>query len=200
MKEEGMELVSRAQAILLKPKEEWVKIKGESTSIAQLFTSYAAILAAIPAIAQFIGFGLIGMRVPFYGMFRFGLGTSLARAVVFYVFSLISVYALGFVINALAPSFGSTQNPANAMKLAVYSMTPAWVAGVLYIIPALGILVILASLYGLYILYLGFATPMMETPKDKVMTYLVVSIVVVIVLSFVINLIIGAIFIFRPGL
>jgi len=195
-----MELVSRAQAILLKPKEEWVKIKGESTSIAQLFTSYAAILAAIPAIAQFIGFGLIGMRVPFYGMFRFGLGTSLARAVVFYVFSLISVYALGFVINALAPSFGSTQNPANAMKLAVYSMTPAWVAGVLYIIPALGILVILASLYGLYILYLGFATPMMETPKDKVMTYLVVSIVVVIVLSFVINLIIGAIFIFRPGL
>ena len=195
-----MELVSRAQAILLKPKEEWVKIKGESTSIAQLFTSYAAILAAIPAVAQFIGFGLIGMRVPFYGMFRFGLGTSLARAVVFYVFSLISVYALGFIINALAPSFGSTQNPANAMKLAVYSMTPAWVAGVLYIIPALGILVILASLYGLYILYLGFATPMMETPKDKVMTYLVVSVVVVIVLSFVVSLIIGAIFIFRPGL
>jgi hypothetical protein len=86
------------------------------------------------------------------------------------------------------------------MKLAVYSMTPAWVAGVLYIIPALGILVLLASLYGLYILYLGFATPLMETPKEKVMTYLVVSIVVVIVLSFVVNLIIGAIFIFRPGL
>jgi len=192
-----MELVSRAQAILLKPKEEWVKIKGESTSIAQLFTSYAAILAAIPAIAQFIGFGLIGMRVPFYGMFRFGLGTSLARAVVFYVFSLISVYALGFVINALAPSFGSTQNPANAMKLAVYSMTPAWVAGVLYIIPALGILVILASLYGLYILYLGFATPMMETPKDKVVGYLVVSIVVVIVLYVVFVWILGGIFAVR---
>jgi hypothetical protein len=195
-----MELVARAQAIILKPKEEWVKIKGESTSIAQLFTSYAVILAAIPAVAQFIGFGLIGMRIPFYGMFRFGLGTSLVRAVVFYVFSLVSVYLFGFIINALAPSFGSTANPANAMKLAVYSMTPAWVAGVLYIIPALGILVLLASLYGLYILYLGFATPLMETPKEKVMTYLVVSIVVVIVLSFVVNLIIGAIFIFRPGL
>jgi len=195
-----MDLVSRAQAIILKPKDEWVKIKGESTTIAQLFTSYAVLLAAIPAIAQFIGFGLIGMRIPFYGMFRFGLGTSLVRAIVFYVFSLISVYVFGFVINALAPSFGSTQNPTNAMKLAVYSMTPMWVAGILYIVPALGILVILASLYGLYILYLGFATPMMETPKDKVMIYLVVSIVVVIVLSFVVNLIIGAIFIFRPGL
>ena len=195
-----MELVSRAQAILLKPKEEWVKIKGESTSIGQLFMSYAVILAAIPAIAQFIGFGLIGMRIPFYGMFRFGLGTSLVRAVVFYIFSLISVYLFGFIINALASSFGSTPNPVNAMKLAVYSMTPMWIAGILYIIPALGILVILASLYGLYILYLGFATPMMDTPKDKVMTYLVVSILVVIVLSFVVNLVIGAIFIFRPGL
>ncbi|MBN2206300.1 MAG: YIP1 family protein [Candidatus Aminicenantes bacterium] len=194
-----MDLVSRAKAVILKPKEEWVAIKAETTTIPQLFMSYAAILAAIPAIAQFIGFGLIGMRVPFYGMYRIGLGTSLARAVVFYVFSLITAYLLGFIINALAPSFGSTANPTNAMKLAVYSMTPAWVAGILYIIPALGILVLLASLYGLYILYLGFATPLMETPKDKVMTYFVVSLLVAIVLGVVINLVLGAIFLFRPG-
>ena len=40
----------------------------------------------------------------------------------------------------------------------------------------------LAGFYGLYVLYLGFQTPMMDTPKDKVIGYLVVSIVVVIVL------------------
>lgn len=193
-----MDLVSRAKAIILKPKEEWVKIKAETTSIPELFTSYAVILAAIPAIAQFIGFGLIGRSYPLIGLVKYPVSRAIVYAVVFYVFSLVSTYVLGFIINALAPNFGSTQNPTNAMKLAVFSMTPSWVAGILYLIPALGILVLLAGLYGLYVLYLGFATPLMETPKDKVMTYFVVSLVVAIVLMVVINLIMGAIFMLRP--
>ena len=189
-----MEIVSRVQALVLKPKDEWVKIKAESTTVAQLFTSYAMILAAIPAAAQFIGFGLIGRRYPFVGVIRLNIGTSLLRAIFSYVFSLITVYVFALIINALAPTFGSKPNMLNATKLAVYSMTPGWVAGVLYIIPYLDIIVILASLYGLFILYLGFATPLMETPKDKVISYLVVSIIVVIVLSVVVALVLGAIF------
>jgi len=189
-----MDLVARVQAIALKPKEEWAKIKTETTTVQELFTSCAMILAAIPAVAQFIGFGLIGRRYPFVGMVRMGLGTSLVRAIFSYVFSLVTVYVFALIIKALAPTFSSAPNQLNAMKLAVYSMIPAWVAGVLYIVPFLEWLVILASLYGLYVLYLGFAAPMMDTPKEKVMGYLVVSIVVVIVLSVVVALILGAIF------
>jgi hypothetical protein len=189
-----MNLVARVQAILLKPKEEWVKIKGESTPVAQLFTSYAAVLAAIPAIGQFIGYGLIGISIPFAGVYRFGLGTSLLRAIIYYVLILVSAYIFGMIINALAPSFGSKPSLENAMKLAVYSMTPAWIGGVFYIIPALGVLAILASLYGLYILYLGFSSPMMDTPKEKVMGYIVVSVVVVAVLMFVVGLVLGLVF------
>jgi len=189
-----MDIISRVQALVLKPKEEWVKIKAEQTTVAQLFTSYAMILAAIPAAAQFIGFGLIGRRYPFVGVIRLNIGTSLLRAIFSYVFSLITVYVFALIINALAPTFASKSNMLNATKLAVFSMTPGWVAGVLYIIPYLDIIVILASLYGLFILYLGFATPLMETPKDKVISYLVVSIIVVIVLSVVVALVLGAIF------
>lgn len=189
-----MDLVARVQAIVLKPKEEWAKIKAETTTVQQLFTSCAVILAAIPAVAQFIGYGLIGRRYPFVGMVRMGLGTSLVRAIFSYVFSLVTVYVFALIINALAPTFSSAPNQLNAMKLAVYSMIPAWVAGVLYIVPFLEWLVILASLYGLYVLYLGFAAPMMDTPKEKVVGYLVVSIVVVIVLSAVVAMILGAIF------
>ncbi len=47
-----MDLVQRVQAIILKPKEEWVKIKSEQMTVNQLFMSYAVILAAIPAVAQ----------------------------------------------------------------------------------------------------------------------------------------------------
>jgi hypothetical protein len=190
-----MDLVSRTQAIILKPKEEWVKIKGEPTPVAQLFTSYAAVLALIPAIAQFIGYAFIGTRVLTFGVIRMNIGSALLRTVLYYIFALASVYVFGLVINALASSFGSKQNAENAMKLAVYSMTPAWVGGIFYIIPALWILATLASLYGIYILYLGFATPMMDTAKDKVVGYLVVSFIVMIVLTVVVGLILSALFV-----
>ena len=194
-----MDLVSRAKAVVLKPKEEWLKIKEEPATVAQLFQSYAVPLAAIPAVAQFIGYGLIGMRVPFYGMYRLGLDGSLVRAVLAYVFSLLSVFLFAFIINVLAPNFKSKQDLPSAMKLAVYSMTPMWLAGILYIIPVLGVLAMLAGLYGLYVLYLGFATPLMDTPKEKVTTYYIVSLIVVIVLSVIFGLILGAIFVLRPG-
>lgn len=196
-----MDLVSRAQSIILKPKEEWVKIKAETATVSELFTKYAMILAAIPAVAQFIGYGVIGRRIPFVGWHRMGFGSALVYAVFTYVASLASVYVLALVINALAPTFNSQVGMISALKLAVYSMTPGWIAGVLFIIPYLGGLAFLGSLYGLYILYLGFATPMMETPKEKIMGYTVVTVIVAIVVAVVISLILSGIFItgaYRP--
>ncbi len=190
-----MNLVTRVQALLLKPKEEWVKIKDEPTTIQQLFTQYVVILAAIPAVAQFLGWAVLGFRIPYAG------GSWTTRALLYaifsYILSLVSVYALGFIINALAPNFSSTQSLPLAMKLAVYSMTPVWVMGVFNLIPALGILGILGSLYGLYIMYLGFMTPLMGTPKEKVTGYFIVSLVVAIVLMAVVGIILGAAFAIR---
>jgi hypothetical protein len=189
-----MDIVNRVQQLILKPKEEWVKIKEEKITLAELFTSYAMILLAIPAVAQFIGWSLIGRRVPFVGTYRIGIGAGFLRAILFYILTLVSVYVFGIIINALAPTFSSKSDATGAMKLAVYSMTPAWVAGVLYIIPLLDVLVILASLYGIYIMYLGFVCPMMDTPKDKVLPYMIVSLVVAVVVWAVVALILGAIF------
>jgi hypothetical protein len=197
-----MDLFSRVQAILTKPKDEWAKIKDEPTTIQQLFMRYALILAAVPVVAQFIGLAIGGFRVPYIG------GTWMGRAIISlifsYVLSLVATYAFGFIINALAPSFGSQQNPANAMKLAVYSMTPIWVAGILHIIGFWGplywlvtLVMIAAAVYSIYVLYLGFAVPLLGTPKDKIAGYLIVSAVVAIVLFAVIAIILGAVFAMR---
>ena len=195
-----MDLVDRVQGIILKPKEEWEKIKGESLTVAELFTSYAMILVAIPAVAQLIGYGIVGFKVPFVGWYRLGLGAALARAIVAYILTLGAAFLLGFIINALAPSFASKQSQDNAMKLAVFSMTPTWLAGVLYIIPALTPLALLASLYGIYILYLGMTAGLMETPKEKVVSYLVVVIIVSFVLVLFVSFILSAIFAVGVGM
>jgi len=189
-----MDIVARVQGILLKPKEEWEKIKGESMTIPQMFTSYAAILAAIAPVAQFIGLSLIGRSIPVRGLYRYGLGRAFIYAIFLYILSLVSVYVLGIIINALAPTFSSKQNQEKAMQIAVFSMTPVWVAGLFYLIPVLGVLAFLGSLYGIYLFYLGFSSGMMETPQDKIVGYVVVSIVVAVVLMAVVWAVLGAIF------
>jgi hypothetical protein len=192
-----MDLVQRVQGILLKPQDEWLKIKGESTTIPKLFTSYAMILAAVPPTAKFLGRLLFRSEIPFARLPVWSVGRALSNAILSYVFSLAIVYLFALIIDALAPNFSSAQNLTNAMKLAVYSMTPVWVAGILYIIPNLGILAMLAGLYGLYLLYEGFKTPMMETPKDKVLGFLGVSIIVVVVLFIVVWLTLGVLYVRR---
>jgi hypothetical protein len=187
-----MNIVTRVQGILVSPTKEWTTIKSEKTSVQNLFLGYAVILAAIPFVAMFIGWGLFTRG--------WGFGRGLGFALVQYILQLGMVFGTGFVINALAPNFGSKQSQENAMALAVYSMTPSWVAGILFLIPVwfiYGWLVPLASLYGLYILYLGFSSPMMDTPKDKQLTYFLIALAVVVVAFFLIRVIAWQIFVPR---
>ena len=143
-------------------------------------------LAAIGAIAGFIGGSLVGMSLPFLGTYRVPIMTGLAGAVFTFVFAIIGVFILAFIINALAPTFGAQKDSNKAFKVAVYSYTPAWIAGALQILPALGFLGIIAALYGLYLLYLGLPA-LMKVPQEKAIGYTAVVVVCAIVLSIVVT-------------
>ena len=127
-----MNLVDRVKNIILTPANEWEVIKGESWTTADLFLKYAIILAAIPAAAGFLGYSFFGISYVF-GSIKIGIGTSLTWAVLTYVLSLVAAFVLGFIIDALAPSFGSNKDLVSSMKVAVFSSTPGWIAGVLNI-------------------------------------------------------------------
>jgi len=187
-----MDIVGRVKAVLLRPKETFQLIKTESATTQDLIFNYVAILAVIPAIASIIGMSLVGVSVPFMRMVRFPLINSLSRAIVQYVLTLVGIYVLGLIINALAPTFSGVKNKIQALKIAVYCATPTLVAGILHIVPALGVLAIIAGLYGLYLLYLAIPV-MMECPKEKALVYTVTVIVVNIVISIIIGTIAGAI-------
>ena len=142
-----MNVIARARAILMTPKQEWAVIDGEPLNVAQLLTGYVLPLAAIGPIARFIGFSIFG----FGGLFRMSIGSGISMAITSFVLSVIGVFVLAWVINALAPSFGATQNMQQAIKLSAYSMTAAWVAGIFFILPALAILGPIGGLYSLYL-------------------------------------------------
>ncbi len=184
-----MNLVERVKNILLKPKTEWETINAENTTASDLYTKYAMILAAIPAVAGFIGNSVIGMNL---GSFRYQIpiGSGIGWAVLTYLFSLIGVYITAFVIDALAPSFGSAKDMVASLKIVIYSYTAAWIAGIFSLIPALSFLSIL-GLYSLYLLYLGMRS-IKNPPADKMTGYYVVTIIVLIVVYLIIGAVVSA--------
>lgn len=182
------DIVSRVKAILMTPKTEWPVIAGETTTVADIYKNYVIILAAIPAIALFIGMSIVGM-----GFIRLSIGTGLTWAVMTYVMALIGVYIIALVIDALAPTFGSTKDQMQALKTAAYSMTAYWVASVFTIIPGLGgLIALVGGLYGLYLLYLGLPFTM-KTPQDKAVPYTAVTVVCSVVIMIVLNFVVGSV-------
>jgi hypothetical protein len=187
-----MNIVQRVKDIILKPTDTWAEIKAEQVTIKELYTSYAMLLAAIPPIASFIGLSLLGVSVLAFS-YRVPLGWGISHALVSYILSLVGLYVVGLIIDTLAPSFGSKKNQVNAMKVAVFSWTPSWIAGILMIIPALSPVAMLLSLYSLYLFYLGLPI-LMETPNDKAMGYFIVTILVSIVVFILIGVISNSLF------
>ena len=186
-----MDIINRVKNILVAPKQEWVTIESERLPNVKVLTSYLLLLALIPAIGQFIGQGLIGTTT-LLGIKIGGISFGIKGAITSYITMVGGAYLTALVINLLAGSFGSEKNFDQAFSLVVYSYTPMCVAGVFYILPALGILASLAGLYGLYILYVGLQ-PMMKTPTDKIVVYFIISLVCMVVVSLVLGAILAAI-------
>ena len=156
-----MDLVARVKAVLLTPRTEWRVIAREPDDASVLFGHYVAVLAAIPAVARFVGASLIGWYTPIL--------RGLFGAIAGYLLAFVAVGVIALIVNALAPSFGGERNFAQALKLAVYAYTPYWLAGIFLLVPGLSFLTIL-GLYGLYLLWAGLPV-LMRTPSDKALPY-----------------------------
>ena len=186
-----MNLVERVKAILLTPKTEWPVIESEPGDAKYLFTNYVVILAAIPAIAGFIGTSIIGFTVPTVGTIRVGIGAGIVNAIFTYVMAFVMSYVVALIADGLAPTFGGSKNFASALKLSVYSYTPGWLAGIFLIVPSLAFLSIL-GLYALYLFWTG-APVLMKVPRERAIGYTAAVVVCAIVLAVVIALIQAAI-------
>ena len=180
-----MSLIQRVQDILLKPKEAWPIIAGEGGDTASIYKNYLIYLAAIPAIAAFVGLSLVGA-----GGFGFSVCvpilTGLVQMIVSFVLSLVMVFVLALIVDALAPTFKGTKSQINALKLVAYGSTAGFVGGIFGLIPSLSILGLLAGLYSIYLIYTGVAV-MMKCPPEKAGAYTAVVIVCGIVAAVILG-------------
>ena len=165
----GSRLIARAAAILARPGRTWTEIADEPVDEAGLFARYVAPLAAIPAVC-----GAIGPLIFAYDIaqvrLRDDLFGLLLKSAVAFATALIVVYLLAWIIQGLARPFGGVARRERALKLAAYSGTAFWVAGLFHLYPSLAIPVgALAGMYSLYTLYLGL-TPILQVDDERRIT------------------------------
>ena len=177
----------------MSPDSAWAAIATERAEAAPLITGYVLPLAGAAAVAQMIGVSVVGQNLGLLGTYRMPITTALGMALASLVFAAVGVVVLSIMIDALAPIFGAERNREQALKVAVYSATPVWLAGLLQIMPVLGVLALVGGLYALYVLYLGLPR-LMKCPADKTLAYFGTVIACAIVIGVVGSTVIAQIF------
>ena len=172
----GGGMIGRIQRLILKPKDEWPAIDAEPMTVQGILMGWVAPLAAIGPIAHLIQGQVFPMN--FFGVtWRPPLIGSIVTAILAWALTIGLTYVWALIIDALAPSFGGTKNPVSALKVAAFSATAGWIAAVLGILPALGIIGSLIGLYNIYLLWIG-GPMLMKVPQDKAIGFVIVSIIV----------------------
>lgn len=189
-----MDIIERAKQILISPKTEWPVIKTENDSHLKILTSYLLWLALIPAVAAFIGYGLIGYNI--MGVHIHSAEFGLRQAVVSYIGIIGGCYITAAVITLLAESFGAKKDFNRTFQLVAYAYTASCIGGIFNIYHSLTIIATLCGIYSLYLLYTGLE-PMTEVTPEKKASYFIVSMLCMIAVYFVVGLILAAIFL--PG-
>ncbi len=184
----GINVIERAKNILVTPKQEWTVVEKEETSVSTILTSYVLPMMVIGGLATFIGQGLIGKSLGPFGGSTASVKAGLIGALLYVILTVVTVFIVAAAIDALAQTFQSEKHWRKSFQLAAYSLTAAYVGAVFLILPALGILAILCTLYSIYPLYTGIPI-MKKTTVDKQVAYLAVVILITIVASILVGII-----------
>ncbi|MBI5821086.1 MAG: DUF1282 family protein [Verrucomicrobia bacterium] len=166
-------IVPRIKNILMEPNQEWDAIKREESTVKEVYTRYLLAAAAMPALAHFVGqiISMYSTQLPI-GEIPIGISKAVGRVALYYALCLGSVYVTAFLINQLTPTFRSTANLVNVVKLAGFAWIVVWAVGILLVVPMLRQLLVLALFYAIYVLHLGLPK-LMDTPPDKVIPFTV---------------------------
>lgn len=155
-------------------------------SLRSTIVGYVAVLALIPVASTLIG------DLLFVSATSSAYAHFVESLVLAYVFDIVSVAIVGLTLWRLAPRFASIADPNKAMMLVSYVYTPVFLVAIVNVVSLFaGILVLafllLGSLYGLYILYVGLGI-VLRAPASRVFACVIVTAMVMVVVFYVLNL------------
>jgi len=162
-------VLNHVWGLFSQPKKEWKSIKGERCSIGKCYCSHVLLLAAIPAIAGYIGTTQVGWSFGGFEVHRLTTQSALQIAIITYLTMLVAVFSLGKAIHWMGQTYGSKQTLPQAIALAAYTATPLWLLGFFFLYPVLWINMLIglpALAYTVYLLYTGVPV-MMSVSQER---------------------------------
>jgi hypothetical protein len=193
-------MIARLVKLFADPRGYWTEVIAEPGDLRRLLVPQMLILAAVPALALFLGQILVFAK----GGFATAAMSAFLALVLCYALNLVIWIALGYVLDGLASSFGSQRDIGQAMKLATGTIIPVWLGGSLHLTgnPYLAAAGSLAGLaYGGYVLYLGL--PIMNgTAQEKAVGYTAATLGILFVVTMLVFVVVScpATCLIRPGL
>jgi hypothetical protein len=143
------------------PDQEWRQIRSEDESIRHLYLTHTLLLAAIPAVAAFIGTTQVGWVIGNRAPVVLTQHAAAWMALMSYAAMLGGVAVMGTFIHWMARTYDKTPTMARSVAFATHTATPLFIGGVAALYPHLwlGMLAGLAAVaYTVYLLYVGLPT------------------------------------------
>ena len=153
---------------MAQPQDEWKSIRDERCTIGKCYCSHVLFLAALPAIAYFIGTSQVGWVIGTKSV-RLSTESSLYIAALTYLTMLVGVFAMGKAIHWMSQTYGAKQNLPQSIALAAYTATPLFLTGIMLIYPILWLnllIGLMALAYTIYLLYIGVPI-MMKISQER---------------------------------
>ena len=181
---------NRIKLIITNPNSEWEKIYNETSDQNEIITRYAIPLIALGAITTFIGKSAMEVYSVYEGFML---------AITYFISTIAGLYISAIVISELAPNFETKKDYNASLKLIVYSSTAALAAAVVASLhPGLSF-VGLFGLYSIYLFWVGLPV-ILGTPEDKKIGFVLISALIILAVTFIINFILQSIFVASAGI
>lgn len=193
-------VLNHVWGLMVHPRVEWKRIHDAHCSVTRCYCSHVLFLAAIPAIAGYIGTVYVGWSVAGGPVITLQSGSALRIAIAFFVAMLVTVFAVGKLIHWMGQTYNAKQPLSACIGLAAYSATPLFLTGItlLYPVPWLNFLIgIFALSYTVYLLYLGLPT-MMEITEER--GFLFSSAVLAVGLVMLVGLLAASVILWSSGI
>ncbi|TCK02253.1 Yip1 family protein [Marinobacterium mangrovicola] len=151
------------------PKREWRSIKSEHYSTTHVFLAQISVLAAIPAIALFIGTTQVGWSITGSDYVKLSVSSALPAAIALYLAMWVAVGFIAYTIRWMEKTYGGSVSFDECMVLTTFTATPLFLSGLAGLYPMLWFNVIvglIALSYSVYLLYSG-VPEIMQIPEDR---------------------------------
>ncbi len=179
--------LDRLKKMFTSPDDYWDEVLDEPGDLQSLMVPQMLILAAIPAVATFLG---MTVRLAFI-LPAMGFLAAIISATLTFGLNLAIWLALGVIINQLADPFNARKDQGLSFKLAAGAVIPVWLGGALWLLPLVGHVLgpagnLTGLLYGAFLLHRGLPR-VNGTPSDKALVYTVSAVAILFVLFLVLS-------------